>query len=333
MWTSEPANDVSCFDPIGLMLFELAPRLVHSQQNRQLFFNARIDRPCPVCGEDVAFEPRTIGVICGHCRSPLHRQPDDDTPVGPSAALPFRLSDDEALAKFAEVDGRQMPDGVNPGRLRGVRRMYAPYWRFTAHVVASWTVSQYDRVDDRYERSRGGFTDDYDGAAPAAVFEGEVEALAAFRPTYLGEASPYGEARLGEVAALPPTLALANAWSGMRERWEERIQEVMGRDRGESVFTPSEITESSADYSQERGALVYVPIFVADREGGPGDRPAVIDGYSGEVRRAKRRKSVAEVEAASLQVPDAAVGVGVLVVIGLVVLALALWVLRHLYWY
>ena len=61
--------------------------------------------------------------------------------------------------------------------------------------------------------------------------------------------------------------------------------------------------------------------------------PVIVDGYSGAIIRAKRRKTVAEIDAASLQVPDAAIGVGVLIVLGLVILALVLWVLRHLYWY
>jgi hypothetical protein len=315
------------------MLFDLAPRLVHSRQHRHLFFNERIDRPCPICGKDVAFEPRAVGVICGHCGSPLHRQPDDDTPLGPTAVLPFRLSDAEALAKFAEADERRKPGSVSPGRLRGVRRMYAPYWRFSAHVAASWTVSEYDRVDDRYANQHGGFTADYDEATPAAAFDGATAALADFTPPGIAEASAYDATDLAGVAAIPPTTPLANAWSDMRERWEEQVQKTMRRDRGESIFTPSEISESSSEYSQERGALVYVPVYAAEREGDMTGVPVLVDGYSGTIIRAKRRKTVAEIEAESLQVPDAAVGVGVLLVLGLVVLALALWVLRHLYWY
>ena len=72
---------------------------------------------------------------------------------------------------------------------------------------------------------------------------------------------------------------------------------------------------------------------MAEREGETGGRSVLVDGYSGAIIRAKRQKTVAEVEAESLQVPEAAIGVGVLVVLGLVLLALALWVLRHLYWY
>ena len=315
------------------MLFDLPPRLVHSRQNRQRFFNERVDRPCPVCGTAVAFEPRAIGVACGHCRSPLHRQPDDDTPIAPTGVLPFRVSEDEARAKISEAEGEPAPAAVDGGNVTPLRRLYAPYWRFSAHVVASWRLSEYDRVDDRYEGKHGGFTGDYDEATAAATFDGEIEALADFRPPHLAEASVYAVSQLGEIPALPPTRPLADAWSDMRERWEARIQKVMHRDRGESVFTPSEITDSSSEYSEERGALVYVPVYVADREGGMTGGDVLVDGYSGAIIRAKQKKTVAEIEAESLQVPDAAVGVGVLLVIGVVILAIVLWVLRHLYWY
>jgi hypothetical protein len=121
----------------------------------------------------------------------------------------------------------------------------------------------------------------------------------------------------------------------MRERWETRIQKLMRRDRGESVFAPSEITSSSSEFSEERGALVYVPIYVADRESGV--REVLIDGYSGDVIRAKRRRASsdaeAEAEAEAVQVPEAMIGVGVLLVIAVVVLALALWLVRRLWWY
>ena len=318
------------------MLFDLPPRLRHSRQNRQLFFNERVDRPCPACGHVVAFEPRAIGVVCGHCRSPLHRQPDDDTPLAPTGTLSFRLSEDDARAKIIEAEGQPAPGAVSAGQVQALRRLYVPYWRFSAHVVASWNVSKYDHVDDDYERKHGGFASDYDEATPAAMLDGDVEALAAFKPTHLAEASPYDVSQFGEITVLPPTRPLADAWSDMRERWEARIQKVMHRDRGESVFAPSEITDSSSEFSQERGALVYVPVYVADREAGASDTsPIVVDAYSGEVVRAKTRRTQDEagVDLASVQVPEAAIGVGVLIVVGLVILAVALWVLRHLYWY
>ena len=315
------------------MLFDLPPRLVHSRKNRQLFFNERIDRPCPVCGATVTFEPRMTGVVCNHCRSPLHRQPDDDTPLAPTGVLRFRVSEDEARAKVAAAEGQPAPKTVHGGPVQKLRRLYVPCWRFSAHVVASWNVSKFDPVDEDDKLTPGGFTDDYDEATPAAMFDGEIEALGTFRPTHLGEATPYDVSQFGDASVLPPTRPLADAWSDMRERWEARIQKAMPGGRFESAFTPSNIVDASSEYSEERGALVYVPVYVAEREDGITGTPVLVDGYSGAIIRAKRKKTVGVVDTESLQVPDAAVGVGVLLVVGLVILAIVLWVLRRLYWY
>jgi hypothetical protein len=312
------------------MMFALAPRLRHSRQNRQTFFNARVELACPVCGGAVAFEPRAIGVFCGRCRSPLHRQPDDDTPLAPTGILPFRISPEEAQQKLTEAQGLA-PWQTSGAGLPVLQRRYVPFWWFAAHVVASWRVREYDRVDERYEPRAGGFAADYDRTVLAAAAGGDPNALDQLKPAYLAEAVAYEPSGLADVDALPPTVALSDAWVATRERWEGRIQKVMREDVG--AFRQAD--ESSSEYSQERAALVYVPVYLPEHDSEAS--AIVVDGYSGEVIRAKRTRrsdDVGDDAAAQVpQIPEAVLGVAVLGVIALVMLLMALWLVRRLWWY
>lgn len=317
-------------------MFDLAPRLRHSRQNRQTFFNTRVDLPCPVCGTAVVFEPRASGVICAHCRSPLHRQPDEPTPLAPTGVLLFRLTDEEARQAIAAEEGRAdwQAKGLPPPPV--VRRLYVPYWQFAAHVVASWRVREYDRVHEQYDTKSGGFASDYDDALLAATVDDDMAALAALRPEGLAEAVGFEPARLGEISALLPTVALDDAWSSMRERWEKRLSTATDREARGGLFDSREIDDMSSEYSQERGALVYVPVFVPEPGRHGAATPLVVDGYSGAVVRARRRRHKSgtsrDVEQIP-QVPEAVIGVAVLAVIGIFVALLALWLVRRLWWY
>lgn len=310
------------------MMFDLAPRLRHSRQNRQAFFHTPVTLACPACGAGVGFEPRQIGARCGQCRTPLHRQPDDDTAIAPTGLLPFRLSEDEAWARLSATEGfAGEPDGPDAPR---VVRLYVPYWRLAAHVNASWSVQEYVRHLETYETRSGGVASDYDEAVLATTTEDGV--LARLEPAHVSEADPYESSLLGDVAVDLPTVALSDAWTAMRERWDRRLDELMRRNDSSGLTDHRQSDSLSCEYTQERGALVYVPVFVLERADSS-RLTWVVDGYSGQVARARRARKARAADEELPAVSEKAIGIGVLLVLAVVMLLMGLWLVRRLWWY
>ena len=116
-------------------MFALGPRVRHSRQNRQVFHTTAITPACPACGHEVTFDPRIVGLTCPRCRTPLHRQPDDDTPIAATSVVPCVVTSDQATRTLADA----LKDAPAPGQSPpSVRLVFMPFWRFNAHVRASW---------------------------------------------------------------------------------------------------------------------------------------------------------------------------------------------------
>ena len=312
-------------------MFDLRPRLVHSPQNRRTFFNTSVELPCPVCGGVVAFAPRVSGVLCGHCGSPLHRQPDDATPLGPTAMLPFRVSEPEALASLATAGATQAAAANDAGRPAALRRLYVPYWHLAAHIATTWRVSEYDTFTPG-SGSDGEIAVDYEQAILAATPDSDSSVLTDLEPRLLPEATAYEPAQLAGIAVLDPTVVLSDAWSTARERWEARLSDLV---REEGGLGSEEVEENLTEYSQERAALVLVPVYVPERTDGAAPASWAVDGYSGAVVHAGAKPSEPDADAAAdvPQVPEAVIGGAVLVVIAGVLLLFGLWFAQRLWWY
>ncbi len=306
-------------------MFELAPRLRHRPENRRTFFEKTVTLACPVCGALVAFEPRATGVACGTCRSPLHRQPDDEIPIGPASVVPFAISDEDALARIPAHDDSALLVGA--GDEPRLRRVFVPCWRFAARIRASWEVTQYNRQTDEYDTKRGGVVTDYDDLVPCVP--DEDGALSRWRPEIPPDLPVYEPSSLMGGEPLLPTVPLSTAWITVLARWEERITELACRN--DSAWSGRQTDAPSLSWSEERGALVYLPIFVPATAADDTSRRWAIDGVTGQLVRARRVRKVPDDDAG----PDTEkiLGVAVLLAIGGVILALGLWFARRLWWY
>lgn len=311
-------------------MFPLGPRLRHSRTNRQAFNSTAITSACPACGREVIIEPRVVGTACPHCRTPLHRQPDDDTPVAATGILPCAVPLDAAKRHLAEALAKALAPGQS---LPDVRLVFVPFWRFAAHARASWTERTYDRAADESETRDGGVASDYDEAT-AAVEPGDDDVLATIArmtPDTLAAAVPFDPALLAGHEAMQATRPVSEAWVAMRERWEARLQAVMRRNAGGWV-TPTEVEDTLTEYSNEQAALVYVPVYVPEVTSDPPATPFVIDGVTGEVvlYRAPHAgpRETPELEENPLAGPPVG-GIGIAMMF---VVASAIWLAWRLWW-
>jgi hypothetical protein len=317
-------------------MFDLRPRLVHSLKNRQVFFNANVDLPCAVCGQNVAFAPRVSGVLCGHCGSPLHRQPDDATPVGPTRMLPFRLSEQDAQARLAAAATEPAAvAGAQPPRLR---KVYVPYWHLAAHIATSWRVGNPARMDP-VDSALGHVAVDYDELLLAVPPEGEGAILPDLTAQVAADASDYEPSRLGGIEVRTPTFVLVDAWTASREAWEPRLRKQIKGEYG-LLKSNESIELIVTEYSQERAGMLLVPIYLPEPTSDGVSVPLAVDGYSGDVLRPRPRSAKPDgdddddADAAELpQVPEAFIGGAVLVVIAGVLVLFGLWFAQRLWFY
>lgn len=319
-------------------MFDLRPRLVHSLKNRQVFFNTSVDLPCPVCGQAVAFVPRVSGVLCGHCGSPLHRQPDDATPVGPTGMLPFRVSEQDAHARLAAAATE--PAAAAGAQALRLRKAYVPYWRLGAHIATSWRVANpanIDAVDD----PDGHVAVDYDKLLLAVPPEGEGANLPDLDPQLAADASAYEPSRLAGIEVRTPTVVLVDAWTTARETWESRLRKQIEDEYG-ALRRNETIELILTEYSKERAGMILVPVYLPESTSDGASVPLAVDGYSGDVLRPRQTRSASDSDTDSdshgdaiemPEVSEAFIGRAMLVVIAGVLLVFGLWFARRLWWY
>jgi hypothetical protein len=102
---------------------------------------------CDGCGASMSFDAREGNLRCPFCGSVDLKQQDDAKILAPRRVVPFRLSQDEAIASMRAWLGRGW---FRPGDLSQqaavveMQPVYVPYWVFEAQTHTYWTADTSD---------------------------------------------------------------------------------------------------------------------------------------------------------------------------------------------
>ncbi|WP_372808881.1 hypothetical protein [Pontiella sp.] len=108
---------------------------------------------CDSCGASCTLEPNITASDCPYCSTPLVMEhAHDETVIKPKSLLPFKLSQDQALAEFKEWVGKRWfaPNDLKKASLNfdHFKGVYIPYWTFDTDTYSSYTGQ---RGDHYYE--------------------------------------------------------------------------------------------------------------------------------------------------------------------------------------
>lgn len=85
---------------------------------------------CPSCGADIITDATTAATTCYYCHNPVVLVGKLSGKFRPSSVIPFRYTEAQAKAKFAEFTKGKifLPKGFREALLNEITGIYVPYW-------------------------------------------------------------------------------------------------------------------------------------------------------------------------------------------------------------
>jgi hypothetical protein len=91
----------------------------------------------------MSYDPRVQNLRCPYCDSEKLHAEDDVRVLAPTAVVPFRIAQQEALAELQHFLGKgwwRPSDLRNASQVTKLTAVYVPYWVFSATVHTCWTA-------------------------------------------------------------------------------------------------------------------------------------------------------------------------------------------------
>ena len=116
---------------------------------------------CEGCGAEITLAPNVVADRCPYCGAPIVAESHSKSRIRPTALLPFRLTRDEAVARYREwISSRWfLPGNVKKeARMTSPAGVYLPHWCYDTAAVTHYTGArgEYYYVEVSYTVTENG---------------------------------------------------------------------------------------------------------------------------------------------------------------------------------